>query len=259
MSQPSPAQPPSVLIVDDDVDIALVLYDLLAHAGYQVEVAHTGGEAVSKARSRAFDAVLLDIMLPDMDGLVVLPLLRGIDPTLPVIMVTAVADVSTKHGALTEGAFGYLAKPYDTEELKALVRRAVSVKHLSGEAAAAKQALTASEERFREVVETAPDAIVLADTEGRILSWNAAAESLFGYPAAAVLGQPLTMIMPARYRDDHLRALERVRVTGELRVHLPMMARPATPAVERALLSGLGEALQAQVPVVEAFVERARG
>lgn len=217
MPHPSSVQSPSVLIVDDDVDIALVLHDLLAHVGYQVEVAHTGAEAVGKARSRNFDVVVLDIMLPDMDGLVVLPLLRGIDPTLPVIMVTAVADVSTKHGALSEGAFGYLAKPYDTEELKALVRRAVSVKHLSGEAAAAKQALTASEERFREVVETAPDAIVLADAEGRILSWNAAAESLFGYPAAAVIGQPLTMIMPARYRDDHLRALEHVRVTGELR------------------------------------------
>jgi protein-histidine pros-kinase len=218
MQHPSkPVQSASVLIVDDDVDIALVLHDLVEHAGYQAEVAHTGAEAVAKARSRSFDAVLLDIMLPDMDGLVVLPLLRTIDPTLPVIMVTAVADVPTKHGALAEGAFAYLAKPYDTEELKALVRRAVSVKHLSGEAAAVKQALTASEERFREVVETAPDAIILADADGRILSWNAAAESLFGYPTDAVLGQPLTMIMPARFREDHLRALERVRITGELR------------------------------------------
>ena len=63
------------------------------------------------------------------------------------------------------------------------------MKHLSIEAAAAKQALTASEDRFREVVQTAPDAIVLADGDGHILSWNGAAERLFGYPVGEVLGQ----------------------------------------------------------------------
>jgi PAS domain S-box-containing protein len=118
---------------------------------------------------------------------------------------------------LIEGAFGYLTKPYDTEELRALVRRAVGVKHLSTEAAAAKQALTASEERFREVVETAPDAIVLADQSGRILSWNAAAHTLFGYDTGEAVGQPLTLIMPERYRDAHIRGLEHVRQTGVMR------------------------------------------
>jgi PAS domain S-box-containing protein len=211
------AQQASILIVDDDVDITLGLHDLLKHVGYRVEVTHTGAEAVAKANSHGFDAVLLDLMLPDMDGLSVLPLLRAIDPALPVIVVSAYADVVKKRGSLTEGAFAYITKPYDTEELKAMVRRAVSVKHLSLEAAAAKQALSASEARFREVVQTAPDAIVLADGGGHILSWNTAAESLFGYTAGDVRGRPLTMIMPARYRADHLQALQQVRATGVMR------------------------------------------
>ena len=219
-TQPSAAKgpAPTILIVDDDPDIALVLKDLLEHSGYQVQVAVTGAEALSRVKAESCSAVLLDLMLPDMDGLSVLTLLKGMDPALPVIMLTAFVEVAKKHASLTEGAFGYLTKPYDGEELKALIKRAVGVKHLSLEAASAKQALTASEDRFREVVQTAPDAIVLADGDGRVLSWNSAAERLFGYRAEEVLGQSLTMIMPERYRANHERALERVRTTGDVRL-----------------------------------------
>lgn len=210
--------PPAILIVDDDPDIALALNDLLGHEGYRVKVAGTGAEAIAKAKAGSFAAALLDVMLPDMDGLSVLTLLKEIDPSLPVIMLTAFVDVAKKYGSLTEGAFGYLTKPYDAEELKALVRRAVGVKNLSIAAASAKSALTASEQRFREVVQTAPDAIVLADEEGCMLTWNAAAERLFGYGADEVIGQLLTIIMPERYRAPHRQALERVRTTGEFRL-----------------------------------------
>lgn len=209
---------PAILIIDDDPDIALVLHDLLGHAGYGVQVAATGAEALAKARCVSFSAVVLDLMLPDMDGLSVLTLLKEIDPLLPVIMLTAFVEVAKKHGSLTEGAFGYLTKPYDGEELKALILRAVRVKHLSIEAAATKLALTASEERFREVVQAAPDAIVLSNGKGHILSWNGAAERLFGYEAGEVLGQSLTLLMPERYRANHERALERVCTTGDFRL-----------------------------------------
>ncbi len=209
---------PAVLIVDDDPDIGLVLHDLLRHDGYQVQVTSTGAEALARAKDASFSAVLLDLMLPDMDGLSVLTLLKQIDPLLPVIMLTAFVEVAKKHGSLTEGAFGYLTKPYDGEELKALIKRAVGVKHLSIEAAAAKKALSASEDRFREVVQTAPDAIVLADGAGYILTWNKAAERLFGYNAGEAQGQSLTMIMPERYRVPHQLALQRISTTGELRL-----------------------------------------
>lgn len=219
MSTPVPTQPtPAILIVDDDPDITLVLQDLLEHAGYHVHVAGTGSAALAKIRTEPVSAVLLDLMLPDMDGLSVLTLLKEFDPVLPVIMLTAFVEVAKKHASLTEGAFGYLTKPYDGEEVKALIKRAVGAKHLSLEAASTRLALTASEERFREVVQTAPDAIVLADGEGSILSWNSAAERLFGYSADEVLGQSLTSIMPERYRADHERALTRVRTTGDLRL-----------------------------------------
>jgi PAS domain S-box-containing protein len=217
-SQLASQSQPAILVVDDDADIALALHDLLRHAGYRVEIAGTGAEALTKAKAESFATVLLDLMLPDMDGMSVLTLLREIDPTLPVIMLTAFVEVAKKFGSLTEGAFGYVTKPYEAEELKALVKRAVGSKHLSTEAAAAKQALTTSEQRFGEVVETAPDAIILSDGEGVILSWNNAAERLFGYPAEEVVGSHLMKLMPERYRAAHRQALERLRETGEFRL-----------------------------------------
>ena len=117
---------------------------------------------------------------------------------------------------LTEG-LRYLTKPYDGEEVKALIKRAVGVKHLSLEAASARQALTASEERFREVVQTAPDAIVLANGEGPSCHGTArpsACSAILPLRSWAVL----TRIMPERYRADHERALARVRTTGDLRL-----------------------------------------
>jgi PAS domain S-box-containing protein len=82
----------------------------------------------------------------------------------------------------------------------------------------AEAALRESELRFRSVVESAADAIIVADGEGRILSWNPAAQLIFGYAKDEVLGQPLTILMPERYREAHRRGVERMRATGESRL-----------------------------------------
>jgi PAS domain S-box-containing protein len=79
-------------------------------------------------------------------------------------------------------------------------------------------ALGESEERFRAVVETASDAIILADCQGTIMSWNKAAQHLFNYAAEEVVGQSLTCLMPVRYREAHQKGLERVRMAGHSRL-----------------------------------------
>jgi PAS domain S-box-containing protein len=79
-------------------------------------------------------------------------------------------------------------------------------------------ALRASELKFRSVVESATDAIILADSAGRILAWNKGAQTIFGYGEAEIVGQPLTRLMPERYQDAHGHGLERLRSTGESRV-----------------------------------------
>jgi PAS domain S-box-containing protein len=80
------------------------------------------------------------------------------------------------------------------------------------------EALRHSEERLRKLTESANDAIVSADEQGRIISWNPAAALLFGHTSEEVMGRPLTLLMPERYRQAHEKGLERLRTTGEARL-----------------------------------------
>jgi PAS domain S-box-containing protein len=207
-----------VLVVDDDPDINQILSDLLVHEGYQAQVARTGTEAITKGRQQHFGAVFLDLGLPDIDGITVLQSLLEIDPSLPVIVLTAYKNDEKMMSCLSKGAFAYLTKPFNAAELKATLRRAVGVKDLAVKVERAENALNESEERFRAVAQSANDAIILADEAGNIISWNKAAERFFNYAEEEVLGRPLTFIMPGRYRDAHLKGLDRLRSKGEVRV-----------------------------------------
>ena len=82
----------------------------------------------------------------------------------------------------------------------------------------ADEQLRESEERFRTIVETATEAIILADDKGNIISWNKGAQNIFGYSEAEMLGKPITPLMPERYRDAHTKGLERVSLTGESKI-----------------------------------------
>jgi PAS domain S-box-containing protein len=116
---------------------------------------------------------------------------------------------------LTQGAFAHLTKPYHREELRAILHRAIGMKSLATKAKGIEIALTESEDRFRSVVESAPDAIIVADEHGYIVSWNEAASRMFGYTPAEILDKPLTVLMPIRYREAHEMGVERMRTTGQ--------------------------------------------
>ncbi len=204
----------SILIVDDEPDICLALQDLLRHAGYTVRSVMTGREALHEAEQSLFGAVILDLGLPDLSGFAVLRGLEELDPLLPVIVLTASVQDSVTVESLRRGAAAYITKPYNPEALKIILRQAVDARRLALKMHRAERALGAREEQFRHVCQAAPDGIVLADDDGKIVSWNTAAERLFGYTEGEMLGQPLTTIMPTRYREDHQRGLERAQVTG---------------------------------------------
>ena len=116
---------PAVLVVDDDPDILAALHDLLDHEGYQVTCASTCGDALAEATASPYDAVLLDIGLPDGDGLSVLDLLREQHPSLPVIILTAFGSPEYRARSLSHGAFSCVNKPYDQDALRGLLRRAI--------------------------------------------------------------------------------------------------------------------------------------
>ncbi len=205
----------SVLVVDDDPDILTALQDLLEYEGFHVDCAHTCREALSSIEHNYYNAVLLDLGLPDGDGQSVLHRLQESDPSLPVIVLTAATSMDRKVGSLTQGAFAHLTKPYHREELRTILHRAIGMKSLATKAEGIAVALSESEDRFRSLVQSAPDAIVVADDHGYIVSWNEAATKMFQYSPAEVLGKPLTILMPMRYREAHEMGVERMRTTGQ--------------------------------------------
>jgi DNA-binding response OmpR family regulator len=110
--------PPRILIVEDDLALARVL-DAELSAAYETRVAHRGRDALALAADEPFDLVLLDLNLPDMDGIEVAEQLRPLG--LKVLMLTARADVQSRVVGLYAGADDYLAKPFEMQELLARV------------------------------------------------------------------------------------------------------------------------------------------
>ena len=111
-----------LLVVDDDRGLRDVLRRALTVAGYKVGVAETGSEALAEVSGSPPDAVVLDIGLPDIDGLEVCRLLRREGNRVPVLMLTARDAVSDRIDGLDAGADDYLVKPFDVDELKARLR-----------------------------------------------------------------------------------------------------------------------------------------
>ncbi len=114
--------PLRVLVVDDEVNIAELISMALRYEGWQVQMAHTGSAAVNAARELGPDAVVLDMMLPDIDGLEVLRRMRSSLPDVPVVFLTARDAVEDRVAGLTAGGDDYVTKPFSLEELVARLR-----------------------------------------------------------------------------------------------------------------------------------------
>src|ERR1051325_11127790 len=121
LSRRMPAKPPLVLVVDDEPQIRTLLRATLTRAGYAVVEAASGREALSAKDIDKPDLVLLDLGLPDRDGLELVSLLRQ-EPRAALIVVSAGDQTEQKVAALDLGADDYVTKPFDTEELLARVR-----------------------------------------------------------------------------------------------------------------------------------------
>ena len=111
-----------ILIVEDDEKIARVIQLELDYEGYKTEIAYTGKEALEKYEDGAFDLVLLDVMIPKLNGLEVLRRIRLKDEEIKVIMLTARDAVMDKVSGLDSGANDYMTKPFEVEELLARIR-----------------------------------------------------------------------------------------------------------------------------------------
>lgn len=135
----------SILIVDDELSVRDSLYNWFIEDGYAVECAEDAKKALSILESRDFDIILADIKMPGMDGMEMLRLIKAIKKESVVIMMTAFATVDTAVQALKEGAFDYVTKPFDPDDLTHLIRNASKQITLSEENKFLKDRVTALE------------------------------------------------------------------------------------------------------------------
>jgi two-component system response regulator (stage 0 sporulation protein F) len=106
-----------VLVVDDELEVRQLLQEFLSGRGYEALLAGSGMEALDAVEAEKPDLVLLDVAMPEMDGVEVLKRLAMMDPPVPVIMVTANTDLSLTSRLLAMGAVDYIPKPFDLDYL----------------------------------------------------------------------------------------------------------------------------------------------
>lgn len=178
-----------VLIVEDDRGNRESLRRILKLDGYEVDTAECWADAFNRDNWSDYFAVLLDRKLPDGSADEWLPKMRDQAPEAGLIVVTAFVDLDGAVAAIRHGADDYLVKPIDGDDVRARLRRLAE--HRS-----TKAALRATEEELRTVLNTAPDAIVTFDAEGKIHRTNPAASKLFGHTEEELSGMRIDALLP---------------------------------------------------------------
>ncbi|MDP6699176.1 MAG: sigma 54-interacting transcriptional regulator, partial [Candidatus Latescibacteria bacterium] len=130
-----------ILVIDDEEALLEACEETLSYHDYAVELQSRAEDGVAAVRRQAFDLVLIDLKMPGMDGLEVLGAIRAIDVQQVAIVMTAFPEISTAVQAVREGAFNYLPKPFEPDQLLIAVERALRQKQLLAENADLRQAL----------------------------------------------------------------------------------------------------------------------
>ena len=115
----------NILVVDDDHQMRLALKESLTKAGYAVSLAEDGQQGVDAFKRNPFDLVITDVRMPHKNGLELLTSIKEGTSLVPIILITAYGTITDAVKAIKEGAFDYIQKPFDTEQLIATVERAI--------------------------------------------------------------------------------------------------------------------------------------
>ena len=179
---------PRILVVDDEPRMCESIRALLSVRNYDVCTAFSGNDALELLHRKSFDVALLDLMLPGMDGYQIMERIHENDPELPVIMITGKPSVKVAVNALKRGAYDFIRKPFEYDELLMTLKNALSQRTLKREKADMRGRLARTEERYRLLVENSPDIIYTLDEEGRFTFVSNAISGILGTKSADILG-----------------------------------------------------------------------
>ena len=202
-----PASKVSVLLVEDNAAEAQATADGLAFArAPRCTVAHAArlGDALERLACERFDVVLLDLGLPDARGVEGVRTLRDAAPETAIVVLSGMGSEAVAREALEAGAQDYIVKGQAADDaLQRSIRFAI-----------ARHEADVAQRRLAAIVESTDDAVLAADLDGRISTWNGGAERLLGYAAAEIVGRPLALLVPPDAFAEHGAIFDRVR-SGE--------------------------------------------
>ncbi len=215
---------PEILIVDDEPRLLNSLKSLLTSMGYSVTSANGGQEAIELLKFAKFDLVLLDLFMPEVTGHDVMDFIIESLIDISIIVVSGDTSIDSAISALHRGAYSFLRKPYEPDELLKTVDNALKKRQLEQENENLVQQLEQSERWYRYLVDNSPDIIYTLDSEGRFNFLNDRSEALLGYPTEQLIGQHYSHIVyhedleTANYTLNEKRTEERASRNTEIRV-----------------------------------------
>ncbi|MBN2288816.1 MAG: diguanylate cyclase [Candidatus Glassbacteria bacterium] len=198
-----------VLVIDDDRAIVKLLSEFVSHKGYQVDTAMDGKEAIEKLSSHLYDLVIIDLNLPDLNGIEIVKWINQNSPETISIILSGHATIESTIEAISLGAFDYLVKPVQLAKLNivlsnGLERRRmirqnkklisdlqIAKKNLEARVRQRTKELRKSQQRFRSLYDNAPDVYYTVNTGGMIIDCNKMACEFFGYPKSKFIGKHL--------------------------------------------------------------------
>ena len=255
-------EPPRILIVDDEGDMCWALENILRPAGYAVTTATSGAEAIEKAQEGFFDLALLDIRLPDIEGIELVARLKEIQPNMEMIMITAYASLETAVRALNEGVSAYFTKPLKLSEVLATAREVFKKQRLVEEKRRAEEALRESEARYRAIVEDQTELICRFLPDGALTFVNEACCRYFGKKREELIGHTFMPFIPDEDQEIVRKQLtslspENPVVTYEHRVVAPNEEIRWQQRSDRAIFDEQGRIIEFQ-SVARDITERVR-
>ena len=142
-----PEAPAHILVIDDDKAMRDACFQILSRQGYRVELAASAKQGLTLLERLSFDTILLDLVMPDMDGLEALKKIRALDPDVEVIIITGYGTIQSAVESIKAGAFHFLSKPFVPDDLRNLVSRALGKRRLDLENLYLRQELKTKDER----------------------------------------------------------------------------------------------------------------
>jgi len=196
-----------VLIVDDDDELRELLTITLQQAGYSTDDVPDVNTALKHLQEKEYSVAVVDIILPDKDGLFLLGEIKKINRDTQVIMMTAQATLESVIKAIEQEAFGYIRKPFNPDELISYVNRAYEKYSSIQKNKKLLEEYRQIQEYIEDIMQNFVYAVIACDEEGKIKKVNRALEKALGYKEEELIGAPLSVIFSTGFQKTALHEL----------------------------------------------------